>query len=267
MRAAPIPATLRPPGDWRSRSTARKPGPAPARPSAWATGAHHRPAARLRAEQRRRCATRRLRCAHCSASTTRPASKTSPAGSSDSAGSSSPPAAPIATLEKAGIPVRKVEDITGFPEMLDGRVKTLHPAVHGGILARRDLPAHIAGARRARHRGQSTSSAATSTRSSRPSRSRAASPSTKASRTSTSAGRRCSAPPPRTTATSSSSSDPARLRRRPRRSSARTTFGDGRPPPHLAYKAFAHVASYDSAVSEWLCSQFTPERRPAVAAS
>ena len=50
----------------------------------------------------------------------------------------------FAALEKAGIPVRKVEDITGFPEMLDGRVKTLHPVVHGGILARRALPAHMA---------------------------------------------------------------------------------------------------------------------------
>src|ERR1035437_1425981 len=49
-----------------------------------------------------------------------------------------------AAVQKAGIPVRKVEDLTGFPEMLDGRVKTLHPAVHGGILARRDLPAHMA---------------------------------------------------------------------------------------------------------------------------
>ena len=50
----------------------------------------------------------------------------------------------FATLEKAGIPVRKVEDVTGFPEILDGRVKTLHPAVHGGILARRDSDAHMA---------------------------------------------------------------------------------------------------------------------------
>ncbi len=49
-----------------------------------------------------------------------------------------------ATIAAAGIPVRKVEEITGFPEMLDGRVKTLHPAIHGGILARRDLPAHRA---------------------------------------------------------------------------------------------------------------------------
>ncbi len=48
-----------------------------------------------------------------------------------------------ATISAAGIAVRKVEEITGSPEMLDGRVKTLHPAVHGGILARRDLPAHM----------------------------------------------------------------------------------------------------------------------------
>lgn len=45
-------------------------------------------------------------------------------------------------IEAAGLPVRRVEELTGFPEMLDGRVKTLHPAVHGGILARRDQPSH-----------------------------------------------------------------------------------------------------------------------------
>ncbi len=50
----------------------------------------------------------------------------------------------FATVQKAGIPVTKVEDITNFPEMLDGRVKTLHPGVHGGILARRGLPEHMA---------------------------------------------------------------------------------------------------------------------------
>ena len=50
----------------------------------------------------------------------------------------------FATLQKAEIEVGKVEDLTGFPEMLDGRVKTLHPAVHGGILARRDVPEHLA---------------------------------------------------------------------------------------------------------------------------
>ena len=48
-----------------------------------------------------------------------------------------------AAIEAAGVPVQNVEQLTGFPEMLDGRVKTLHPGVHGGILARRDLPAHM----------------------------------------------------------------------------------------------------------------------------
>ncbi|MCY2959121.1 MAG: bifunctional phosphoribosylaminoimidazolecarboxamide formyltransferase/IMP cyclohydrolase [Planctomycetota bacterium] len=47
-----------------------------------------------------------------------------------------------ATLKKGGVPVREVSDHTGFPEMMDGRVKTLHPKVHGGILALRDDPAH-----------------------------------------------------------------------------------------------------------------------------
>ena len=46
-------------------------------------------------------------------------------------------------LKEAGIPVIPIDQITGFPECLDGRVKTLHPAVHGGILARRDLPDHL----------------------------------------------------------------------------------------------------------------------------
>ncbi len=46
-------------------------------------------------------------------------------------------------LADAGVPVRGVEELTGFPEILDGRVKTLHPAVHGGILARRNSPAHL----------------------------------------------------------------------------------------------------------------------------
>ena len=50
-------------------------------------------------------------------------------------------------LAEAGLPVTEVADHTGFPEMLDGRVKTLHPKVHGGLLARRDLPAHMAALR------------------------------------------------------------------------------------------------------------------------
>ncbi len=47
-------------------------------------------------------------------------------------------------IRDAGLAVIDVADYTGFPEMLDGRVKTLHPKVHGGILARRDLPEHVA---------------------------------------------------------------------------------------------------------------------------
>ena len=47
-------------------------------------------------------------------------------------------------LGEAGLTVTEVAELTGFPEMLDGRVKTLHPKVHGGLLARRDVPAHMA---------------------------------------------------------------------------------------------------------------------------
>ena len=47
-------------------------------------------------------------------------------------------------LADAGLPVIEVADHTGFPEMLDGRVKTLHPKIHGGLLARRDVPEHMA---------------------------------------------------------------------------------------------------------------------------
>ena len=46
-------------------------------------------------------------------------------------------------LAAAGVPVKEVADHTGFPEIMDGRVKTLHPTIHGGLLARRDLPEHV----------------------------------------------------------------------------------------------------------------------------
>ncbi|TET48043.1 MAG: bifunctional phosphoribosylaminoimidazolecarboxamide formyltransferase/IMP cyclohydrolase, partial [Dehalococcoidia bacterium] len=46
-------------------------------------------------------------------------------------------------MAEAGVPVKSISEITGFPEILDGRVKTLHPMVHGGLLARRDIPAHM----------------------------------------------------------------------------------------------------------------------------
>ena len=47
-------------------------------------------------------------------------------------------------LAEAQVPVKSVSELTGFPEILDGRVKTLHPAVHGGILAKRNVPGHMA---------------------------------------------------------------------------------------------------------------------------
>ncbi len=50
-------------------------------------------------------------------------------------------------LADAGLAVTEVADVTGFPEMLDGRVKTLHPRIHGGLLARRDRPEHLAALR------------------------------------------------------------------------------------------------------------------------
>ena len=48
------------------------------------------------------------------------------------------------SLADAGVPVRQVSDVTGSPEILEGRVKTLHPVIHGGLLARRDSPDHMA---------------------------------------------------------------------------------------------------------------------------
>ena len=50
-------------------------------------------------------------------------------------------------LADAGIAVTQVGDYTGFPEMMDGRVKTLHPKIHGGLLGRRDVPEHMAAMR------------------------------------------------------------------------------------------------------------------------
>ena len=46
-------------------------------------------------------------------------------------------------LQDEGVDAISIDDVTGFPEMLDGRVKTLHPMVHGGLLFRRDLPSHV----------------------------------------------------------------------------------------------------------------------------
>src|SRR5437763_3701515 len=47
-------------------------------------------------------------------------------------------------LREAGLEVRDVADVTGFPEMMDGRIKSLHPRIHGGLLALRDNTEHLA---------------------------------------------------------------------------------------------------------------------------
>ena len=49
----------------------------------------------------------------------------------------------LKTLRNAGLEVMDIQDVTRFPEICDGRVKTLHPKVHGGLLARRDLEDHM----------------------------------------------------------------------------------------------------------------------------
>ena len=51
------------------------------------------------------------------------------------------------SLDEAGVPSLAIEEVTGFPEMMDGRVKTLHPKIHGGLLGRRDLASHMAAMR------------------------------------------------------------------------------------------------------------------------
>lgn len=52
------------------------------------------------------------------------------------------------TIKDAGVPVRDVADYTGFPEMMDGRIKTLHPKIHGGLLAMRDNEEHVSQAKK-----------------------------------------------------------------------------------------------------------------------
>ena len=50
-------------------------------------------------------------------------------------------------LDNEGVGTIAIDDVTGFPEMMDGRVKTLHPNIHGGLLARRDLDSHLQAAK------------------------------------------------------------------------------------------------------------------------
>ncbi len=78
----------------------------------------------------------------CCRSRTRRASSTSPAGSRISGIEIISTGGTAAALSDAGIPVRGIDDLTGFPEIMDGRVKTLHPKLYAGLLAVRDNPEH-----------------------------------------------------------------------------------------------------------------------------
>jgi phosphoribosylaminoimidazolecarboxamide formyltransferase/IMP cyclohydrolase len=152
----------------------------------------------------------------------------------------------------AGLAVTEIGDYTGFPEMLDGRVKTLHPKVHAGILARRDVPAHAAAL--AGHAIPPIDLVVVNLYPFRETVAKPTARSTTRSRTSTSAARRCCARRRRTGGTSASSSIPPTTARcspssRPRqRAWAATRFA-------LARKAFSHTASYDGAISNWLTAR------------
>ncbi len=138
-----------------------------------------------------------------------------------------------AKLRELGHDVRDVSDLTGFPEMMDGRVKTLHPKVHGGLLGVRDNPEHMRGDGASTTSLRSIWSWSISIRSKR--RSRAARTATRSSRISTSAARRWSARRPRTMPMSRSSPTRPIMRNCSRRSTPiperpASTCASGSPP-------------------------------------
>ena len=164
---------------------------------------------------------------------------------------------------RAGLPVTEVAEYTGFPEMLDGRVKTLHPKVHGGILARRDLPAHMAAMKRARHRadrpggGQPLSVRATvaqarlhAGRGDREHRHRRPGDAARRGQEP-----RATSPSSPTRPTTPALAEEARARTAARSSRA-TRFA-------LAKKAFPHTAAYDGAISNYLTGAAMPSARAA----
>src|ERR1700726_1665981 len=102
-------------------------------------------------------------------------------------------------LRESGLAVRDVADVTGFPEMLDGRVKTLHPRIHGGVLAVRDNAEHMAVLKQ--HDIDFIDLVVCNLYPSRRPSLGPARRTRRSSRTSTLVGRRSSAPPPRITAT------------------------------------------------------------------
>ena len=155
-------------------------------------------------------------------------------------------------LAAPGLPVRDVADLTGFPEMMDGRLKTLHPKVHGGLLARPRDPAH-----ERRHAGPRHRADRSAGRQPLPVRAhrRAGRPSTHMRREHR--HRRTGHDPRR-------GQEPRRRRRRGRArrlsgSAGRADAHDGRDHGRISAdawprRAFARTAAYDAAIANWLAS-------------
>ena len=162
-----------------------------------------------------------------------------------------------ARIRDLGVPVTPVDEVTGFPEILGGRVKTLHPHVHAGLLADQNDPAHMRDDRRTRHRAVPAARVEPLPvrRHGRERRRR----SPRSSSRSTSAARRWCAPARRTTARSRSSPIPRATRTcSPRSRPAASTSPPGR---RWRRAAFRHTAAYDIAVASWLGSVGRARRR------
>lgn len=166
-------------------------------------------------------------------------------------------------VAKAGIPVKKVEELTGFPEMLDGRVKTLHPGVHGGILAIRDNTTHMEAI--SKHNIQTIDVVVVNLYPFRATVTKSPAPSFEVGVENIDIG------------------GPAMIRAAAKNHAHVTVVVDPQDYPELlqklqpgtpaaelaafrkqlAWKAFQHCASYDSQVAEWLWSQVGPADQPA----
>ena len=151
-------------------------------------------------------------------------------------------------LREAGLPVQDISELTGFPEMLDGRVKTLHPKVHGGILAYPRQSGSSGSGRRARHRADRHGRGEPLRVREDGRKARRRLP-TRSSRTSISAARPWSVPPPRTSRTSRSSRRVSRLRRAHAGAGSNQGSLSRETRWRLARNAFALTASYDSAIA------------------
>ena len=167
------------------------------------------------------------------------------AGWSSAGSRSSPPAAPPRSCPEEGARSRSVSDVTGFPEILDGRVKTLHPKVHGGILARRDVPGHE---RPLKEQGITPIDVVVVNLYPFEDKVAKGVPFARPWRTSTSAGRPCCGRRPRTSPTWPWSSIPPTTRCCSSSSTARTASTRATR-LYLAQKAFRHTARYEAAIA------------------